>query len=226
MDPMSMYAGSGMYPGMYSGSLADMYGGGGKMKSSVHTDSDSTSSSAGVNFNDYDDENGNYYSRKSAAARRSKYATTRQGHPGAPSYYDSSAISRAGDDYTLEEPEDVELGREDDSDDSNHEIQRASNLARESFGVDNDADQMLLPTQDEEKFTDDDSNHQGTNHGIGSGNAHHRRTKRQIYYQSGYNGHERCRGFPLEINVRSRIKPDQMFPIHGNSQIKKCIPVG
>lgn len=50
-----------------------------------------------------------------------------------------------------------------------------------------------------------------------------RRVRRQVYYSSGYNGQPNCHGFPLEINVRSRVKMDQMFPIHGNSQMKKCI---
>lgn len=47
------------------------------------------------------------------------------------------------------------------------------------------------------------------------------RKKRQVSYTSGY---ERpCHGFPLEINVKSRIKMDQVFPIFGRSQIKKCV---
>lgn len=50
-----------------------------------------------------------------------------------------------------------------------------------------------------------------------------RRVRRQVYYSSGYNGQQNCQGFPLEINVRSRIKMDRLFPIHGNSQVKKCV---
>lgn len=50
-----------------------------------------------------------------------------------------------------------------------------------------------------------------------------RRVRRQVYYSSGYNGQKDCQGFPLEINVRSRIKMDRLFPIHGNSQVKKCV---
>lgn len=50
-----------------------------------------------------------------------------------------------------------------------------------------------------------------------------RRVRRQVYYSSGYNGQPNCHGFPLEINVKSRVKMDQMFPIYGNSQMKKCI---
>lgn len=52
-----------------------------------------------------------------------------------------------------------------------------------------------------------------------------RRVKRQVYYQSGYNGETKCDGFPLEVNVRSRIKLDRIFPIHGKSQMKKCIKI-
>lgn len=61
----------------------------------------------------------------------------------------------------------------------------------------------------------------------GSRSAHpqaiHTRNKRQVYYKSGYDGNKPCHGFPLEINVRSRIKLDQVFPIYGNSQMKKCV---
>ena len=53
-----------------------------------------------------------------------------------------------------------------------------------------------------------------------------RRVKRQVYYKSGYNGSNKCHGFPLEVNVRSRIKMDQVFPIYGKSQMKKCVKVG
>lgn len=48
-----------------------------------------------------------------------------------------------------------------------------------------------------------------------------RRVKRQISYTSNYR--KPCFGFPLEINIRSRIKPEDVFPIYGRSQIKKCI---
>lgn len=48
-----------------------------------------------------------------------------------------------------------------------------------------------------------------------------KRVKRQAYETSSYE--PPCRGFPLEINIKSRIKFDQIFPIKGNSQIKKCV---
>lgn len=71
-----------------------------------------------------------------------------------------------------------------------------------------------MPTEEEESlFEDDDYTHRG-----------HSRVKRQIYHQSTYEGP--CYGFPLEVNIKSRIKMDQLFPIHGNSQYKKCIKVG
>lgn len=52
--------------------------------------------------------------------------------------------------------------------------------------------------------------------------GHHSRVKRQAY-ESSYENEPPCYGFPLEINIKSRIKMDQIFPIHGKSQIKKCI---
>lgn len=47
-----------------------------------------------------------------------------------------------------------------------------------------------------------------------------------IGYESSYgeaDSDEPCFGFPLEINVKSRIKPEDVFPIRGKSQFKKCI---
>lgn len=71
-----------------------------------------------------------------------------------------------------------------------------------------------MPTEEEESlFNDDDNNDKG-----------HLRVKRQVYHQSTYEGP--CYGFPLEINIKSRVKMDRLFPIHGNSQYKKCIKVG
>lgn len=55
--------------------------------------------------------------------------------------------------------------------------------------------------------------------------ANNHRVKRQVY-ESSYENEPPCYGFPLEVNVRSRIKFDQVFPIRGNSQFKKCIKVG
>lgn len=54
--------------------------------------------------------------------------------------------------------------------------------------------------------------------------SHMARVKRQVYSSSYEEGP--CYGFPLEVNVKSRIKLDQIFPIHGKSQFKKCIKVG
>lgn len=42
-------------------------------------------------------------------------------------------------------------------------------------------------------------------------------------YSSSYAYEPPCYGFPLEINIRSRIKPEDVFPIKGNTQFKKCI---
>lgn len=54
---------------------------------------------------------------------------------------------------------------------------------------------------------------------------HHTRVKRQVYHSSSYENEPPCYGFPLEVNIKSRIKMDQLFPIHGNSQFKKCIKI-
>lgn len=70
------------------------------------------------------------------------------------------------------------------------------------------------PTEEEESFLHDKDD----------SNRRHSRVKRQIYHKSTYEGP--CYGFPLEVNIKSRIKMDQLFPIHGNSQYKKCIKVG
>lgn len=70
------------------------------------------------------------------------------------------------------------------------------------------------PTEEEESFLNDKDD----------SNRRHSRVKRQIYHKSTYEGP--CYGFPLEVNIKSRIKMDQLFPIHGNSQYKKCIKVG
>lgn len=57
--------------------------------------------------------------------------------------------------------------------------------------------------------------------------ASNKRSKRQApYYESSYEKEPPCFGFPLEVNVKSRIKLDQVFPIHGNSQLKKCVKLG
>lgn len=53
----------------------------------------------------------------------------------------------------------------------------------------------------------------------------HLRVRRQAY-ESSYENEPPCYGFPLEVNIKSRIKLDQVFPIHGKSQYKKCIKVG
>lgn len=43
-------------------------------------------------------------------------------------------------------------------------------------------------------------------------------------YESGYSGYEEpCYGFPLEIRIKSRIKPENVFPILGKSKFEKCI---
>lgn len=220
--------------GMYPGSMADMYGGG-RMKSSVNTDADSTSSGAGMNFNDYDDESGNYYMRKSAA-RRHRYAATQAAASGAGDGHDyDSTLSRA--DEAAAASQDNSDGEEAASE-QRREYEKAHFENREQIlrdhlmniavagahAVDRANSEMMMLAQEEERLSDHDYN-DGTAH-HGASNAEHIRTKRQVYYQSGYNGKERCHGFPLEINVRSRVKMDRLFPIHGNSQIKKCIPVG
>lgn len=53
-----------------------------------------------------------------------------------------------------------------------------------------------------------------------------KRVKRQAHYESSYEKEPPCYGFPLEVHIKSRIKMDQIFPIFGKSQFKKCIKVG
>lgn len=62
----------------------------------------------------------------------------------------------------------------------------------------------------------------------GADDQTNKRVKRQAggYYESSYEKEPPCYGFPLEVNIKSRIKMDQVFPIFGNSQYKKCIKVG
>lgn len=60
----------------------------------------------------------------------------------------------------------------------------------------------------------------------GADDQSHKRVKRQVNYESSYEKEPPCYGFPLEVNIKSRIKMDQVFPIYGNSQYKKCIKVG
>lgn len=173
MDPMSMYSSMGqmMYPGPIpaydpSGGYTGHESASASLKSSVS--GDSSSSGATMNFNDYDDEFGNYYMRKSG---KRKHA------------FDMSDLHRADEQQSH----------------ANHHYE--------------DKVTMLTPNEDEEQVDDDRE-------------MAHRRMKRQVYYQSGYDGEKNCHGFPLEINVRSRIKMDRLFPIHGKSQFRKCVKVG
>ena len=181
MDPMSVYS-----PMMYHPEAGAMSSFGyANIKSSIH--SDSTSANAGINFNDYDDESGNYYMRR-AAARRRKLAQADFG---------------------------ADLQRADLPTSQQQQQQQQQKVSAMAIGKQT----MLLPPDEDEQI---DHGDQETASGAGG----YRRVKRQVYYQSGYNGERLCHGFPLEINVRSRIKMEQVFPIHGKSQFKKCIKVG
>lgn len=71
--------------------------------------------------------------------------------------------------------------------------------------------EVLLMSIDSEESVDHDNN----------GLKSHARVKRQISYSSNYEGP--CEGFPLEVNIKSRLKLDSLFPIHGRSQLKKCL---
>lgn len=85
--------------------------------------------------------------------------------------------------------------------------------SRRSDASEKGARVWILPVEEQESLDND-------------GGQRHRRVKRQVHYQSGYEREPPCYGFPLEVNIRSRIKMDQLFPIQGNSQYKKCIKVG
>jgi len=119
------------------------------------------SSSSANSFNDFDDDLGSYYLRKSASG--------------------GQKWSRA----------------------SGEQVRRSSASPEPA--------NWIRPAEDKETLDSDDSPN--------------RRVKRQAY-ESSYENEAPCYGFPLEINVRSRIKFDQVFPIKGKSQFKKCIKVG
>lgn len=169
MDPMSMYSQM-----MYSQAMPTYD----NLKSSKNSYTDATmSASKGNNFNDYDDESGNYYIGKSSTKQRQL------------------------------------LTASDLTDEFNHLQKRTDKLLLGGSSAD---ETMLIPDDGDEEQVDHEEQPQFAR----------RRAKRQVYYQSGYDGEQQCYGFPLEINVRSRIKMDQIFPIHGRSQFKKCIKVG
>lgn len=217
MDPMnSMYGAQMMYANPYAGGPSSY-------KSSVNTDSDSTSSVAsashglggshygGINFNDYDDESGNYYMKKSAARRRKLM-------PG--EYASSIDLHRIDMDrqHALARGENPEYGNID----SAYSGLDATNSQNYDTGNEDAAIGTAQPG-DDESYDDEDEhaawiqNRDSTHHG--------HRAKRQVYYESGYDGQANCEGFPLEINVRSRIKLDQIFPIFGKSQMRKCVKI-
>lgn len=205
MDPM--YSSSMVY-NPYGASGASSY------KSSVSTDGDGGTSSmaSATNGVDYDDDTGSYYVRKSAARRRklvpSDYALDMNLHR-------NDEYNRASNEQRENELADQHSSQQHSSE-SEHSIYKAG-------GEDEEQDIEAGQPNDDESYDHEDDMVSWLR------NRHNpmrqRRMKRQVYYESGYDGNTNCEGFPLEINVRSRIKLDRIFPIHGKSQIKKCVKI-
>lgn len=199
MDPMSsMYSSPLMYANQYSN-------GAGSYKTAASNDAaDSTSSSSSSQSAaspgshsgvDYDDDAGNYYMKKAAAARRNKLSANEYA-------YDFNL--HRNDQNSHHDDGDNDKQSENDTRGQQHD------LAVSSSNTEEEDIEAPMPNDDESYDHEDDD-------------APHNRVKRQVYYESGYDGNANCEGFPLEINVRSRIKLDRIFPIHGKSQMKKCI---
>lgn len=153
-----------------------------------------------------------------------KYSNSAYSHPAAASFSASasSSSSPASDSAINFTDYDDEFGnyylRKSHRNNNNNNHNRAnSNQRHHRIGsvrrADSESRDELLVNRDERETVD----HEDSNN--------HLRLKRQVY-QSSYENEPICYGFPLEVNIKSRIKMDQIFPIFGNSQFKKCIKVG
>lgn len=175
LDPSSLYESMMLYGhgGAFTG--FDHYG---DTKHAISEASSMGSFSQPTNFNDFDDESGNYYLRKSLTQRSEGNKWPAAGHNQQQQQTQPQSESQS--------------------------TQNNSNRRSSSHS--------LVATKEQEALLDDVDDELPL-----------KRVKRQISYSSGYEKGKPCHGFPLEINVRSRIKMDQLFPIHGNSQMKKCV---
>jgi hypothetical protein len=181
----------------YGASYGSPYGS--NYKSSVNTDGDSTSSVASASHSgvDYDDDSGNYYVGKRNGRRNKLWPAD---------YAYNFGLHRNDQNNNYRDNDDNDSGLSE----SDLPLQQDDLAVSSSNIEEEEVDMASVPNDDESYDHENDS-------------SLHSRVKRQVYYESGYDGHTNCEGFPLEINVRSRIKLDRIFPIHGKSQIKKCI---
>lgn len=204
MDPM------GMYGPMMAASGRKAYGGyaggyGSMMKHSMSGGASDPAVESALNsadFNDFDDDSSNYYTRKSSSIPKRKHMSLGAAFGGA--YGGSGAFSSRSD------------GRAHQIGPLSSDSRPKSDQTKSSSSSASAGSQVSI-LDEKESIDETDRNERSSQ----------LRVKRQINYQSGYEGHEEpCYGFPLEVNVKSRIKLDGIFPIHGKSQHKKCIKVG
>lgn len=191
MDP-----GMGLYGSAAAMSAKGHYSAAEMKHSLVGSGGDSSGESSvgmnNANFNDFDDDSSNYYTRKaslsSAAASMGGKRKMAFAAPAFPYGFDEFS------------------SRSDDGLDPKHTVGSRHEMHDDS-----------VSTIDEKESIDETQRNEITGH---------LRVKRQIYMSSHEEQEGPCYGFPLEVNVKSRIKLDRIFPIHGKSQYKKCIKVG
>lgn len=169
----------------------------------------SNSGEGGGSFTDYDDEFGNYYMRSAASKMRKLY--TPMQNTGVDSRSTSSSYQRYPQHQSQQKHQPFA---------NSFPFKRNDDEFKNNSKVDDDSG-LIMSTEEQEAIDDDSEKDQ----------IIHKRFKRQTLvaeqrnyqYQSGYSREPPCYGFPLEVNVKSRIKLDRIFPIYGNSQFKKCV---
>lgn len=212
MDPMnSIYGASMMYnpyqqvPSSYKSAMSTDAEGG--------TSSVATASHGGV---DYDDDASSYYVRKAAARRRKLM----------PGDYASASDVHRHDDRDGHQME-AESSNHDQvreafaNHEAQHQLHQQQQYQTGANGHDGDMLQSAASSINEDENYDHEDDAEPWLHTHDPRRL--RRSKRQVYYESGYDGEANCEGFPLEVNIRSRVKLDRLFPIYGKSQIKKCV---
>lgn len=213
MDPMSMYGPmmmAGADPHQHMATKSNhaqvyQYPGNDIYKQYQGYHSANPSSTDGSSFTDYDDDFGNYYMRSAASKMRKVYSPL------------------PGTDTLNPQPSYVRHPPSAHQHHNKHSLMNSFPFKRIDNELKNDNNNnadWIMPTEEQEAIDDESDKDQ----------IIHKRVKRQAvleprnyHYQSGYPREPPCYGFPLEVNVRSRIKMDRLFPIYGNSQHKKCI---
>lgn len=147
-----------------------------------------------INFNDYDDETGAYYLARLPSALRGSRDLAKY--------------------YTLLQRADKESSSSDEHDASEHDsLDRSESQTSPLEQAAQDLLEELQDLQEQQNHESDQADHDD---GLKV------RTKRQVSYSSNYE--QPCEGFPLEVNINSRVKlNERIFPIFGKSQIKKCV---